>query len=384
MDSKQNESNQPKPNEPTQNKPEPSCRSLWLTTKQAYTWPYLKESSFFFYSETEHQPHETLYPTGSEMDVYLDESQSTCYTTKFPSVEILTVYDTSLSPQHVLKMLISWTGTLTDLRLVGLDEHINSNNEWHDIFKQISTLTKLTRLSLRIGCTKNAIKEKVPLDFTGLLRVMSQLREFYISFNSRPGHFPKVCIGMSQLFIAMTHYRLRGWGLSLPVYHSELFHGIYRCLEEVYKQNAEWVYTSLRRLECGQHAATCLLPRIVSTSAKTSGPEIQYLELHLGANQLNRHMLEYLARLPKLNTLVLREVVVGGCDFLATLFPLLPKDDQQASKQAPKHDPEEGSIVLDSVQNVFNYCANSLTEELLKYIFPNVQLPNYRHLPGER
>src|SRR5699024_10525365 len=106
---------------------------------------------------------------------------------------------------------------------------------------------------------------------------------------SRPGHFPKACIRMHELFTAMTHYRLRGWGLSLPGYHSELFHRIYHCLEEVYKQNAEWVYTSLRRLECGQHAATCLLPRIVSTSAKTSGPEIQYLELHLGANQLNWH-----------------------------------------------------------------------------------------------
>src|SRR5699024_8092209 len=201
---------------------------------------------------------------------------------------------------------------------------------------------------------------------------------------SRPGHFPKVCIGMPQLFIAMTPYRLRGWGLSLPGYHSELFHGTYRSLAEGYKRNAEWAYTSLRRLECGQHAAICLLPRIVSVSAKTNGSEIQYLELHLGSNQLNRHMLEYLARLPKLNTLVLREVVVGGCDFVATLLPLLPKDDQQASKHATEHDPEEGSIVLVSVQNVFNYCANSLTEELLKYILPNVQLPNYRHLPGER
>src|SRR5699024_5240237 len=147
--------------------------------------------------------HETLYPTGSEMDVYLDEGQSNCYTTKFPSVEILTVYDTSLTPQHVLKMLISWTGTLTDLRLVGLDEHIKSVTEWHDIFRQSSKLTQLTRFSLRIGCAKNAIKGIPPLSFTDLLPVMSPLREFYISFNSRPGHFPNACIRMHELFTAM-------------------------------------------------------------------------------------------------------------------------------------------------------------------------------------
>src|SRR5699024_10909537 len=122
------------------------------------------------------------------------------------------------------------------LRLVGLDEHIKSVTEWHDIFRQISKLTQLTRLSLRIGCAKNAIKGIPPLSFTGLLPVMSQLREFYISFNSRPGHFPKACIRMHELFTAMTHYRLRGWGLSLPGYHSELFHRIYHCLEEVCKQ----------------------------------------------------------------------------------------------------------------------------------------------------
>src|SRR5699024_7551651 len=142
------------------------------------------------------------------------------------------LYNTPLASQHILKMLTScWIYTLTDLRLVGHHECIDSVTEWHHVFGQICALPKLDRLSLQIGCNQKAINKGVALNFSGLCPVMIQLNEFYISFDSRPGYFPHQWTNLYSVFTGLTHYRMKRWGLSLPAYNSELFHDINRALE---------------------------------------------------------------------------------------------------------------------------------------------------------